>query len=675
VQVEEKSGGLSGLTDFSEMLGSESAAATEIQLMKSRSVMGETVDSLHLDIEVEPNRVPIFGSFFARHSSYDTDGLAIPWWDSSYAWGGEELVVTTFDVPDSEYGVEFIFKITDRNSWTLYSKEGVKILEGGVGEKAVSGGYSLFVQSMKARLGTSFTLVKKSRLSKIIQLQQQVDASVNGKDTGIITLAYTHPDPEKAKSILDHIADTYVRRNVERNSAEAAKSLQFLRERLPDVRKDLEESEAKLNEYQVEAESVNVSAEAKALLDQIVDLEKGISTLQMQKAQISRKFTPSHPSFKAWEAQMAELTARKKELDERVSKLPATQQKVVRLTRDVKVGNEIYLEMLSNIQELDIVRAGTVGNVRVVDDAAVNIAAPISPKKGLVVVISLLLAAMLSASFVLLRAILNRGIESPDQIEALGIPVYATIPLSQAQGALVHSRRKEKVSSKATSLLAITNPEDLAVEALRGLRTSLHFAMMGAKNNVLMISGPSPAVGKSFISVNFAAVVAQTGKKVLVVDADLRRGAMHEQFNLEKEGGLSDLLSGQIKIESAIKDTDIDGLQFISRGMAPPNPSELLMAESFGFFIDEIKNKYDLIIVDTPPILAVTDAAIVGSHAGTSMIVTRYGVNPEKEVELTKTRFSQNGVEIKGAVLNAVQRKARTVASYGYYAYEYKSQA
>ncbi|KZX66285.1 tyrosine protein kinase [Alcanivorax sp. HI0033] len=671
VQVEQKSGGLPGMSEITEMFGSESAAVTEIELIKSRAVMGETVDALHLDIEIEPVQVPVIGNFLSRYASYGPDGLAEPWWSSNYAWGGEKLDITRFEVPRATYGDEYTLKVTE-SGWLLENEAGIEVLGGVEGEQANNGNYSLFVQSVKARPGTRFTLIKRDRLAKIIELQQNVGASEKGKDSGIIVLSYPHPKPAKAKAVLDHITQTYVRNNVERNSAEASSSLEYLKERLPDVRKDLEEAEAKLNEYQVEAESVNVTAEAQAVLDQIVELEKNISTLQLQKAEIERKFTSSHPNYKAWQAQMAELQERKKELDERISKLPLTQQKVVRLTRDVKVGNEIYLQMLANIQELDIVRAGTVGNVRVVDDAAVNIDEPVKPKKSLLVAVCLVLGGMLSAGFVLLQSILNRGVETPEQIESLGIPVYATVPLSKEQSKLNLLLRKE--AEKNIHLLALDNPADLAIEALRGLRTSLYFAMMDAPNNILMVSGPSPNVGKSFVSANFAAVFAQSDKRVLVVDADLRRGSMHDQFNMDKKLGLSEVLSRQIDLKDAIRETKVKGLHFISRGVAPPNPSELLMSSSFEQFVEEIKVDYDLIIIDTPPILAVTDAAIIGRHAGTSMIVVRFEMNPAKEIELTKARFGQNGVDIKGAVFNAVEQRARTKTAYGYYNYDYKSE-
>jgi tyrosine-protein kinase Etk/Wzc len=221
----------------------------------------------------------------------------------------------------------------------------------------------------------------------------------------------------------------------------------------------------------------------------------------------------------------------------------------------------------------------------------------------------------------------------------------------------------------------VNNPADLAVESLRSLRTSLHFATLEAKNNILMISGPSPAVGKSFVSCNLAAIIAQTGQKVLLVDADMRKGYLNKLFRLDVSNGLSDLLAGKIDLNTATHATEVDNLHVITRGQIPPNPSELLMHSNFTQFLESVSNQYDLVIIDTPPILAVTDAALVGRQAGTSLIVTRFGVNAAKEIMVTKRRFEQNGIVVKGAIFNAVERKASAYGygNYSYYQYEYAS--
>ncbi|MDF5346370.1 polysaccharide biosynthesis tyrosine autokinase, partial [Vibrio parahaemolyticus] len=280
-----------------------------------------------------------------------------------------------------------------------------------------------------------------------------------------------------------------------------------------------------------------------------------------------------------------------------VQKLPKTQREVLRMTRDVEVNQQIYIQLLNKVQELNIIKAGTVGNVRILDSAQ-SFSKPIKPKKALIVVLATLLGGMAGVAFVLIRAAFHRGVETPDQIEQMGIPVYASVPKSiqQLEFASKLKRNKSKGNNELV-LLAEANPADLSIEALRSLRTSLHFAMMEAKNNVLMISGPAPSIGKTFVSTNFAAVAAKTGQKVLLIDADMRKGYLQQCFGLRWDNGLSEYLSGKVAPSNIIKSTSIDNLNVVTRGQVPPNPSELLMHPRFKSFIDDMSAEYDLVII------------------------------------------------------------------------------
>ena len=400
----------------------------------------------------------------------------------------------------------------------------------------------------------------------------------------------------------------------------------------------------------------------------------------------SRKFNRNHPNYQGIVEQISAVQKQRDGLAQKIANLPEMQQKLLGLTRDVEVGNEIYMMLLGKVQELDIVRAGTVGNVRIIDVAEVNTTKPVKPKKALIVVMATMLGGMLAIAIVLVQKALHKGVEDPSEIEAIGLPVYASVPFSTHQDKLTRlSKGVGKVLSKGigkgkrkdsqtNNVLAVDNPADLSIEALRSLRTSLHFAMMEAKNNIIAISGPSPSVGKSFISANLGAVLAQSGQKVLVIDADMRKGYLQKQFGLQAENGLSDYLSGQQTLEQVTKATNVEGLDVITRGQVPPNPSELLMHSNFSDLITEIKAKYDIVIIDTPPILAVTDPAIVGGHAGSMLMVTRFGLNAIKEIDYARQRFEQNGIDVKGVVFNGVVKKASNAYGYyGYYNYEYKS--
>ncbi|QHF38399.1 tyrosine-protein kinase [Pseudomonas sp. S34] len=680
VQVEQKKGGMSalgGMGEISEMFGGTSPAVTEIELLKSRAVLGKAVENLKLDIIIKPNYFPLIGHFLSRRFEPVTENqVASPLLGlESFTWGGEKLDIFQLEVPDAYLGKGLTLRSEGNGAFTLLNDADEALLHGQAGEKLQQNGFKLQVAALNANTGALFKVIKQRRLNTILQYQDDVSATERGKESGIIALSLENDDPALANKVLDEINRLYVLQNVQRNSAEAAQSLEFLRTQLPDVRKQLEKAEGQLNAYQTSARSVDITIETKAVLDQIVALETLISGLKLKQAEMEHRFTREHPAYQALMTQMGQLAGQKLTLEKKVKNLPETQQELLRLSRDMQVTTEIYTQLLNKTQELDIVRAGTVGNVRVIDSADANIEKPVSPKKALIVLIATLVGGLIAIAYVLLRKALNRGVEDPEIIEQLGIPVYASIPLSKGQSQIEGTLKGNNRASTGSLLLAVNNPADLAVESLRSLRTSLHFATLEAKNNILMISGPSPAVGKSFVSCNLAAIIAQTGQKVLLVDADMRKGYLNKMFRMDVSNGLSDLLAGKIDLNKATHSTEVDNLHVITRGQIPPNPSELLMHSNFTQFLEQVSSQYDLVIIDTPPILAVTDAALVGRQAGTSLIVTRFGVNAAKEIAVTKRRFEQNGIVVKGAIFNAVERKASAYGygSYSYYQYEYAS--
>jgi len=678
VQVESKMPSIPGLADLTSLGGSGSiASTTEVALLSSRTVVGTAVDQLHLETMVEPYRFPLVGGFLARRfQAKSPDTLAEPSLGlARYGWGGESLDVHRLDVPLALLNKPLMLQVgEDAASFTLYDPDGDELLHGKVGASAQGHGATLEVGALQANPGTRFEVTKLRRLDVIAQLQEDIKASEQGKESGILQITYEAPDPVLAEQVVQHIAETYVRQNVDRSSAEAASQLQFVKDQLPTVRKQVEDAQAAMSAYQSKANSVDITMQTKGLLEQEVAVETGIQQLRMKQAEMDRSFTREHPAYRALMTQIEGLEGRKAGFRREVNALPDTQQELLRLTRDLQVSNELYTALLNQAQQLDVARAGTVGNVRIVDPAVVDTSNPVKPRKPLVVLVATLLGGFLSVGVVFLQRMLNPGIEDPAQIEELGLPVYAAIPLSESRELPKLKRARggqhRIVADGRSHLLAAAAPADLAVEALRSLRTSLHFAMLEAKNNILAISGPRPGVGKTFISANLAAVIAQGGQKVLVVDADMRKGTLHKVLGVAHTQGLSDVLVGKLDIQDAIHPVaGLENMHYVVRGDIPPNPAELLMHPRFQKMLETLSSEYDLVIVDTPPILAVTDAALVAAHAGSSLLVTRFGLNQPKEILLTMKRFEQNGVQVKGAIFNAVEKRATGYYSYGYYEY------
>ncbi|MGV3345103.1 polysaccharide biosynthesis tyrosine autokinase [Enterobacteriaceae bacterium LUAb1] len=634
----------------------------EINLLTSRMVLGNTIHDLNLDTVVQPVYFPVIGEGWARIM-----GKTEP-----------ELALSRFHLPPHFTGQVLTLKMGKNKQWVLTGSDGNILLTGRIGQLATKGEISLLVSDSTATAGQAFNITRRSFLSTYNRLFASLVVEDRGKNTGVLNMTLTGTHPGKTQTILNSIANNYLLQNIERKSAEAEKSLNFVQHQLPEKRARLDSAENKLNAYRQENDSVDLSLEAKSVLSTMVNVDSQLNELTFREAEISKLYTREHPAYRALLEKRQTLLAEKLRLEKKIGNLPKVQQEIIRLTRDVDAGQQIYMQLLNKQQELSISKASTVGNVRIIDPALV-MHKPIAPRSTLIVTVAFLLGLIFSTLYVLIKTIMIRGLESPEQLENNGINVYASVPLSEWQQQKDRQLYKLTKNSgyktiRAAELLSIANPTDMAVEAIRSLRTTMHFAMLDAENSIVMISGTSPGVGKTFVSTNLATVIAQSGQRVLFIDADMRKGYSHELFQKEGKPGLSDLLINQASLEQVIQHTAVDNLDVVSRGQIPPNPSELLMSQKLSAVLKVLEQRYDIIIVDTPPVLAVTDAVVVGRQAGTVLLVTGFEKTTPKEVEVSIRRLEQSGIEVKGAILNLVIKKAAGYHGYGYYHYSYETQ-
>lgn len=647
VQVEQSAGSsvLSKLSDI--MPDSKPESQTEIGLLQSRLVLGQTVDNLALDTLVQQKHFPLFGKGLSRLLGYQNGKIAI----------------SRLTVPDELLDIPFNLTVLSPTTYSLSINDST--LQGKTGELLEKNGISLLVSDIAAPVNTTFVVTKLAKLTAINNLLDNFSVTDMSKDSGMLQLTFREESVKQATDILNSISNNYLQQNVGRKSEEAARSLDFLKDQLPLVRAKLDDAENSLNLFRQKNESVDLSLEAKSVLDNTVSLETQINELTFKEAEISKLYTRDHPAYRTLLEKKALLLKERDKLNVRISNMPKTQQEILSLTRDVQSGQEVYMLLLNKQQELSINKASTVGNVRIIDNAVAD-HKPVAPKKPIVILVGILFGLFISIFYCIVRKLLHSGIESSEQIENLGLNVYATIPASKwlkdKNQKLGKNKRK---TIRSVNLLAKDNPADLSVEAIRSLRTSLHFAMLQADNNILLISGATPEAGKTFVSCNLAAVIAQSDKKVLLIDADLRKGQVHHILGCSEKNGLSDILINRDSYAENIKKTEIENLDFISRGQIPPNPSELLMNANFKHLMVWAASQYDLVIVDTPPVLAVSDACIAAKYAGTIMLVARFQQNTLKEIEVSARRFAQNNLTVNGIIFNGVER-----TSHNYYEYE-----
>lgn len=654
---------------------------TEIEIIKSRMTLNDVVQNLNLEIIAHPRYFPLIGSAIARrfHNNTRSGDVSRPLFNlPQFAWGNEDIRVDTFTLPNNMLGKNFILKSLENGRYRLMEKD-VVILEGQVGKLAKSQSknpdhdMTLFVSLLKSRPETEFTLMRLSRNKVIDLLREAVVAAEKARNTGIVQIKMEGDNPQMVENILNEIANIYVRQNVEEKSVEARKTLEFLEQQLPLIKERMDSASTALNNFKVEQGSIDLGMETQNVLKSVVDIKTKMTELSQKNEELRQKFTAEHPAVVSINKQLAQLAEQKAENEKKVGVLPVTQQTILRLNEEVQVNTSLYNTLLNKAQTLRVAKAGMVGDVRVLD-YAVYPSEPIKPKKLLIMIGSLIFGLIAGVAAAFIRKALRHGVENPDLIEKqLSIPVYASLLYSDKQQKISKFLKRNKKSDNKLSILAIENKEDLVVESLRSLRTTLHFAFLEAQNNIMMITGPSPSIGKSFVSINLAAVLADTGKKVLLIDGDLRKGLLNKALGVEREGGLSELISSTITIDQAINKVAIANFDFISTGTYPPNPSELLLHERFGIFLENISKHYDHVIIDSPPILAVTDAAIIGRMASVTLMVIKYGQHPMRELEQSTRRLVQAGVNLKGIVLNQVPEVS---AGYGYgnyvYQYDYK---
>ncbi|KHK57111.1 tyrosine protein kinase [Burkholderia sp. A9] len=676
IQVEESPGSAASLLgDISSLFDVKTEAAAEIEILGSRMVVDNAVENLRLYIDAKPSYFPLIGATIAsRADRLPTPGL---FGIGGFCWGTESIDVDTFDVPSKFLERTFKLTVLPNGRYRVDQSDLDHPIEGEIGKRVESnqsaGSFVVKIAGIQGVPGAAFKIVRYSKLKTLEKLQKDLTIEEVGKQSNVISASLQGKDPDDVANILNTIGSAYVAQNIKRKSAEAEKSLAFLEGVVPKIKRDLELSETRYNAMRNRRGTFNLGIEAQAYLQDSVTSQAALLDLQQKRAEAATRFADGHPAVQALDRQIANMKAKVGELSSRMQTFPNVEQDELRLMRDVQVNNDLYIGMLNNVQQLKLVAAGKVGNVREVDNARVP-EEPVKPRKPMVVVLSAIMGLMLGVIAAVAREALYGGVMNSEDIERnTGLSVYGTIPFSQSQRELSSSDEKHRM------LLADESPHEPSIESLRSFRTALGFATLDAENNRLLLTGPSPGVGKSFIASNLAAVIASGGRRVLLVDADMRRGHLHEYMGVKREGGLSDLLSGQKTLPEVIHRNVSDGLDFISTGAIPPQASELLLSERTIRLFDEMSASYDLVILDTPPVLAVSDTSIIAPHCATTFLVARFKQTTISELTEAAKMLDRISARLRGVVFNGVDARAfgyrSKYGAYRYVQYDYASNA
>lgn len=681
LQVETKqSGGLAALEDVSGVLAAGGSNVTgELEIIKSRTVVESVAQTLGLAQSITPQYFPVFGQWLANQHEAAL-GLAQPFLGlNEYAWGGEQLKLAQFSVPTEFTDQAFVAVKDEGNSFSLYSPFEELLGEGTVGQpltfKIGYGNGSITISQFEANPGMQANVVRRHPLSLHNGLVAPLTAGEVGRNSSMIRVNYEHENPVFAVQFLNELANAYLRQNVERKGQEAEQQLVFLDEQLPSIKEQLRKAEDALNAFVQSKGTVDPTLDTERILTQDVALETKKVELNLEREKLLQRFQPGHPLIQAIDDQLAQLRSVRGGVASQAQALPEVQQEYLRLRRDVEVNQALYTSLLNGAQQLKVAKAGTVGNVAIVDYAQ-QPKRPFKPKKGQVLALAILAGIFLGVLAAQALAMLRSAVRDPSKLEqATGLSVYSIVPLSQQQTAAEKGlrRRTDKVG-----LLAVSAPNDPSIEALRSFRTGLQFATIDSPNKRVLITGPVPEIGKSFVSANFAAIMAQAGKRVLLIDGDMRKGTLSRYFIQEERGdakhpGLSDVVAGTVAFDKALIKTELEGLHVLVSGSVPPNPSELLLHPNFIALLEKADVEYDYVIIDSPPVLLVSDASVMGQHCSATFIVARYGASNVRQVSDSQKRLAQAGVRVNGLIFNGFIAN-RSGYYYGYgYGYGYKN--
>lgn len=684
LQVEERNRSLSALVETSQILDDQVVITDKIRILKSRHVLGQVVDELHLDINVQPDYFPVIGKFLERWSKYfaalsRASDISGPDRDMKGA-----VEVEIFEVPEFYLSKKFTLVAGDEDSYGLIAPDGHMIGVGQVGEALNmplnnKEHLTIHVVTLDAEPDEKFMLVKEPKLRAIDHLKKNIKVdeppSLPGREPkyGLLRVSLEGDQPDKIRDVVNKIADVFLQQNLQQKFSEADKTLRYLEEQLLAVKGQMDVAETELNTFRLKQGSVDLSKETLTVLDRSLAAEVKLSELRRERDELVQKFTPQHARIIALDAQIESINQERENLEHKIRALPGIQQKILRLSRQVEVNRALYTMLLNKTQELKVVKAGAEGDMRIID-LAVSPIEPIRPNKGLIIAISTMLGLFVGIGRVVLRKSVQGGVDDPDMIEKqLGLNVYAVVPSSDMQQTAEKQLNKNNMPH---AVLAVTSSDDSATESLRNLRTALNFLRDKVPNNITVITGPAPGVGKSFISVNLAALLAAIGRKVLIIDADCRRGSVHKFFDLKRGIGLSDVIRGEADMTNAVRETAIENLFVMSAGSVSDSPSELLLDGRFSELLKKCSESlYDHVIIDSPPVLGVSDAAVLGQYAGITLLVVRAGHTSMRELQQTVKNLNQAGVNPTGVVFNGM---SPSNSSYGYsryygYAYDYKN--
>jgi tyrosine-protein kinase Etk/Wzc len=645
----------------SSLLGQPDKVASEIEMIRSRRVLDEVLRGLALDTVVEPSRFPLVGTLVARLNGGRSEPVqALPGL-GRWAWGGEQIRVESLEVAPELLGTSLTLVAEEGNGYSIRSFWGSELLQGRVGQQSVSADRRVkaTVSQLRAAPGTRFTLTPLDHDAAIERLLDNLVVEEQGTGSGVVRVSFTAATPREAADVVNTLMDAYVFKDREKSAAEAARAVSVLRKKIAPLEKQLVEARKKLSAFQSgSAGSPDLGVETAQLLQSAVTLQMKEIDLQAELGKARQSFGPRSTAIRQLEEAIAAVRAERDSLAARLRQIPSTQQELAWLAKDVERLDLIHNTVDTAIINFEVSPAGSVGSIWIVDPA-IEVRQPVFPRPSLLLPLALLLGPLLGAAVVLGRRALLRGLDNPEDVEeASGLTVQASVPFSARQARLDKPGKGEDLAE--TRILALHDPADPAIDALGVLAVGMPQA------GVVMICGPAPAAGKTFLAANLGVMLARAGRSVVIVDADLRRGTLHAYFRSPQEPGIGEYLSGSASVGDMIRRSPVQGLDWVSCGERYAGSYERLRSPAFIEFLATLEASHDVVLVTAPAVLMVPDAMALGKLAAAAYLVVGAAHHRAEEIARSVRKLGAAGVRLEGVVLNRVGELA---GSHGYRGY------
>lgn len=665
VQIEPRSGRISLPSELiGDLLsgrdpGREQIASleTESHIIRSRLILDEVVADQRLDLHVVPNQAPIIGELLMRRP-LPLVGDLIP---QEFVRVGERMRLAEFQ-PSPGRGSWVRVQVLPEGRVRVTLNDG-EAVEGAVSERIdLPGGGYLEIADLRAAPGRVFLAVSRNNRAAANSVRGALGVRPRG-NTGVVDFTMVGTARDDVIGILNSVIAIYQEQNLNRRSAEIDQSILFIEGQLPEVRTALAIANDRLQEFRRDRQVDELSRSTQDLLRRLLEIETRLEDIAFRREQALQRVTENHPEYRALVAEEELLRGRLQNLRTELANVPEAERELATLVAEAERARQLEVQLSGRIDQLRVLRASTVSNIRILEWA--EVAPHIGPDRRRPAIMGSFGGLALAIMLVLGLNYLRRGVDDIRAIEALGLSLFATIEKVPGLSGVKPSDRRYGV--------ALDQPTGAAAEAIRGLRTGMRFSLAASGTKSLMITSCAPADGKSFVSLNLALASGQAGARVLLIDGDMRRGFLRQYFDVPRNGpGLSDLLTGNSDLNTLLYHHAESGIDFLSSGRYPPNPAELLAGPVLAQFLDYACGVYDLVVIDAPPVLAVTDPAIIGQHVGMTLMVVRHLVTTPAEIQSAARSLSNSGIALSGVVLNQFDLRSSRYgnygARYGYYA-------